>query len=64
MDFFQYQQRIEVCLLAEMNLRSSEAFLVPKYIYHTDWLAKGIGTVIMVRRFIDHYNVPVQILST
>jgi hypothetical protein len=59
MDIFQYQH-VEVCLLAETNLRSGEAFRMTKYVsHHTDWLTEGGGTAILVHRFIDHYAITV-----
>jgi len=63
LDHFLGQHGIDICLLAETHIRSSEAFRMAKC-HRTNRLTEGGGAAILVRRGVDNHAVPVQGLST
>ena len=61
LDHFLGQHGIDICLLNKTHLRSGEVFRLTYYVCHrNDRLTEGGGAAILVRRVIDHHNVPVQ----
>jgi hypothetical protein len=58
LDCFLGQNQANVCLSTEMQLRSGEDFqMAIHFCPHTSRLTERVGTVIVVRRRIDHYLV-------
>jgi hypothetical protein len=61
MDYFLGQHGVDVCLLTETHLRSSEPIQMANYVcYRTDRLTEIGAIAILVRRGIDHYAVRVE----
>jgi exonuclease III len=66
MEMYHYlgKRGVDICLLTENHLRSGKVFRIANYVCHrTDRPTEGGGTVILVRRGIDHYAIPVPGLS-
>jgi hypothetical protein len=58
---FLSEHGVDICLLNETHLESGRALRFANYVCHRrDRPTRGGGTVILVRRGIDHYAVPVS----
>jgi hypothetical protein len=61
LDHFLWQHGIDLCLLTESHLSSGDVSQLANCVFHrNDRLTEGGGTSILVRRGINHHDVPEQ----
>ena len=63
MDHFLGKHGVDICLLTETHLRSGQVFRLANYCHRTDRPTEGGGKVILVRRGIEYYAIPVPGLT-